>query len=49
MKVVTETIGTRSHYVVNLFWKRLWTCCKTDYIINVCILRHILSILGHLQ
>jgi hypothetical protein len=33
----TERGCTRSHNVENLLWKRLWTCRKTDYGMNVSI------------
>jgi hypothetical protein len=29
--------STRLHSVENSLWKRLWTCHKTDYLINVCM------------
>jgi hypothetical protein len=29
---VIERGSTRSHFVENSFWNRLWTCRKTDYV-----------------
>ena len=29
-----ERGSTRSNTVENLLWKRLWTCRKTDYVVN---------------
>jgi hypothetical protein len=31
-----ERGSTRSHYLENLLWKRLWTCRKTDHDMNEC-------------
>ena len=31
-----ERGSTRFHLVENLLWKRLWTCHKTDYTMNLC-------------
>jgi hypothetical protein len=31
-RILSFEVGrTRSHYVENRLWKRLWTCRKTDY------------------
>jgi len=41
----TERRNTRSHYIENSLWKKLWTCRKTDYVVVVVVMMMIMMII----
>jgi hypothetical protein len=38
-----ERKSTRSHSVKNCLWKKLWTCRKTDYRMNIFSSTHLIT------
>jgi hypothetical protein len=47
----TERGRTRSHSVDNPLWKRVWTCCKTGYVMTMSMMMidRLQVVLGRIQ